>query len=170
MDLIIEQVNAVWLARFGERSFPCAIGRSDVISAEEKHEGDGATPIGRWRMLRVLYRPDRVGTPETALPCKAITREDGWCDAPGDPHYNQQIVIPYGASHELLWRDDHLYDVIVVLDHNDSPAVPGRGSAIFLHIAKEGFSPTEGCVALAPPDLMSVLKEVDADSSVVVVR
>ena len=168
MDLIIEETDNGWQARFGDRCFRCAIGRAGLIAADQKQEGDGATPIGRWRMSRLLFRPDRVEGMATALPSTAISRQDGWCDAPADPHYNQQIVRPYEASHEILWREDFLYDILVVLDHNSNPVVPGRGSAIFLHLARKNYEPTEGCVALARSDLLRVLGEASADSAVLV--
>lgn len=168
MDLIIEQTASGWRARFGAREFRCAIGRSNLIAAEEKREGDGATPIGRWSMLRVLYRPDRIQNLETHLPLAAITAHDGWCDAPEDSSYNQQVMLPYEASHEKLWREDQLYDAIVVLSHNSDPVVPGLGSAIFLHVARDNYEPTEGCVALQRVDLLRVLRDANTDSAVLV--
>jgi L,D-peptidoglycan transpeptidase YkuD (ErfK/YbiS/YcfS/YnhG family) len=104
----------------------------------------------------VLYRPD-VGAPQTALPKEAIAPDDGWCDDPDDPAYNRPIKLPHRASFEKLWRDDHMYDRVVVLGHNDDPPVPFMGSCIFLHLAREGFGPTEGCVALSAEDLEAVL-------------
>ncbi len=168
MDLIVEQTASGWRARYGARAFRCAIGRSALIAAEEKQEGDGATPIGRWSMLRVLYRPDRIQNIETELPLTEITAHDGWCDAPEDPSYNQQVTLPYEASHEKLLRDDQLYDAIVVLSHNSNPVVPGLGSAIFLHVARENYEPTEGCVALQREDLLYVLQDVDSNSAVLI--
>ena len=141
----------------GDQSFRCALGRSG--STADKTEGDGATPIGSFPLRRVLYRADRLDRPITDLSVARIDKHDGWCDDPGHPSYNQQIVFPFGASAEHLWRDDHLYDVVVVLGHNDSPVVPGAGSAIFMHVAAEGYSPTEGCVALAKPDLLNLLQD-----------
>ena len=135
--------------------FPRALGPGGVTS--NKREGDGATPIGGFALRRVLYRPDRLARPETDLPVAALRPEDGWCDDPDDAAYNRPVRLPYGASHERLWRDDGIYDVIVVLGHNDDPPVPGRGSAIFLHLARPGFVPTEGCVALTNSELLSVL-------------
>lgn len=135
----------------------CALGRSGVIAAGAKREGDGATPLGRWPLRYVLYRPDRGDAPKTALPARAIAPDDGWCDAPDDPAYNQPVKHPYRASAERLWREDALYDIIAVLGHNDDPVVPGAGSAIFLHCARPGYPPTEGCVALARGDLEAVL-------------
>jgi len=142
---------------FGARTLRCAIGRSGVIAAEMKREGDGRSPVGVWAIRKVLYRPD-VGEPETALPKAAIAADDGWCDDPDDAAYNRPIKLPHRASFEKLWRDDHMYDRVVVLGHNDDPPVPFMGSAIFLHLARDGFAPTEGCVALSRDDLEAVLK------------
>ena len=143
--------------RVRDREAPCALGRGGVLPAADKREGDGATPLGLWRLRRVLYRADWVGAPVTALPSAAIARDDGWCDAPRDRAYNRQVKLPYPASCERLWRDDHLYDLLCVLGHNDDPPVPGRGSAIFLHVARTDYTPTEGCVALALADLQGLL-------------
>ena len=108
-------------------------------------------------MRRLLYRADRLAAPRTGLPSAAIAEDDGWCDAPDDARYNQQVKLPYGASHERLWRDDGLYDLLVVLGHNDAPVRPGMGSAIFLHCAQDEFTPTEGCVALQKSALLALL-------------
>jgi len=135
----------------------CALGRTGVVDAARKREGDGASPLGTWPMRRLLYRADRGGHPLTGLPAQAIHQSDGWCDAPGDPAYNRMVTLPYPASAEHLWLEDHVYDLIVVLGHNDDPPVAGLGSAIFLHLARPDFAPTAGCVALARPDLERVL-------------
>ena len=107
--------------------------------------------------MRVLWRSDRLARPVTALPTAPIAPEDGWSDDPDDPAYNRPVAHPHAFSAERMWRDDELYDVVVVLAHNDAPAVPGLGSAIFLHCAKPGLPPTEGCVAVAREDLLAVL-------------
>lgn len=133
----------------------CALGRAGI--RVDKREGDGATPTGIYPLRRVFYRPDRGPRPETGLPVEALAPADGWCDAPGDPAYNRHVVLPYGASAERLWREDHLYDIVVVIGHNDDPVVPGAGSAIFLHVAAPGLAPTEGCVALEKSDLVALL-------------
>ncbi len=118
------------------------------------------TPAGRFVFRRALYRADRLAAaPATALPRAALTPEDGWCDDPADPAYNQPVSLPYGARHERLWREDRLYDVIVVLGQNDAPVAPGLGSGIFLHVAAPGFTSTKGCVALALNDLLRVLED-----------
>ncbi|NVK35254.1 MAG: L,D-transpeptidase family protein [Rhodobacteraceae bacterium] len=142
----------------GNLSVPCALGRSGVV--QMKREGDGATPRGTFELLNVYYRADKGRRPSTGLPVEAITRHDGWCDAPGHPRYNRLVDLPFEFSHEKLWREDDLYDVVVVLDCNMHPAVPGKGSAIFFHIAREGYMPTEGCVAVSPQHMRLILSHV----------
>jgi len=143
----------------GQRTVRCALGRSGVTPAEAKREGDGASPLGVWPIRRVLYRPDRGAPPQTRLPVVAIQENDGWCDAAGDAAYNRPVALPYPASCERMWRDDGVYDLVVVLGHNDDPPVSPMGSAIFLHVAREGYAPTEGCVALALDDVRAFLAE-----------
>ena len=131
----------------------CALGKGGVRAGARKREGDGATPAGIWPIRRALYRPDRGAAPVTRLTLDPMWPHDGWCDAPSDDNYNQPVKLPYGASAETLWRTDHVYDRIIILGYNDSPVISGAGSAIFLHLARENYAPTEGCVALAPDDL-----------------
>lgn len=154
----------------GAREARCALGPGGVISAEDKREGDGATPLGVWPMRRVLYRPDRGDPPVTGLPVSAIRQTDGWCDDPADPAYNQPVTLPYPASAERMWREDPLYDIVVILGHNDDPPVPGMGSAIFLHCAKPGYPPTQGCVALERADLEALLALASPGDALAVIR
>lgn len=135
---------------------PCALGRAGTT--RDKHEGDGATPLGTFRLVSVLHRPDRGPPPVTALPVTAIRPDDGWCDDPADRAYNQAVTLPYAGRHERLWREDHVYDLIVILDYNLAPVVSGKGSAIFLHLAREDYAPTEGCVAVDAQLLRRVLE------------
>jgi L,D-peptidoglycan transpeptidase YkuD (ErfK/YbiS/YcfS/YnhG family) len=144
----------------------CALGRGGI--RRDKREGDGATPVGSWPMRRLLYRADRVALPRTALPSSAIAEDDGWCDASQDRNYNLPVRLPYSASAETLYRHDGVYDLIVPLGYNDAPVVAGAGSAIFLHLARPDFAPTEGCVALALADLLDVLRDADRESRVIV--
>lgn len=132
-----------------------AIGRGGVRA--HKTEGDGATPAGTLPLRRVLFRADRVARPRAVVPAMPIAPHDGWCDDPGHKDYNRPIRLPHEARHEALWRGDALYDLIGVLGWNDGPVVPGLGSAIFLHVARADFTPTEGCIALAQPDLLRML-------------
>jgi len=145
-----------WLDLAG-RSVRCALGRAGVIAARDKREGDGATPEGQWPIRRLLYRPDRARPPETHFAVHPLTPRDGWCEAPGDPNYNLMVALPCAVSVDRLWREDHLYDLVVILGYNDAPVVPGAGSAIFMHLAREGYVPTQGCVALARSDLKALL-------------
>ena len=174
---------------------PCAIGRSGV--SYRKREGDGATPAGRLPLRDFYYRADRVGRavrpvagdlsggpmvqpatrgrlglgrPVLGLPGRALRREDGWCDAPGDRNYNRPVRHSYPASAERMWREDGLYDIVVVMGWNDHPRIKGRGSAIFLHCASRGYHPTEGCIALARRDLARLLPRLRRETRVVVGR
>lgn len=151
---------------FEGRNFPCALGRSGI--SRFKREGDGATPTGQLTLLRVLYRPDHITHPVTRLPLGRIRPGDGWCDASADRNYNRPVGLPYPASHEAMWRQDGLYDLVVVLDWNMRRRVKGRGSAIFMHIARPGYLPTEGCVALRRADLLELLRRLGPCATLVV--
>lgn len=139
------------LLSFAGRTFRVALGRSGI--GFDKREGDGRTPAGTWRILRMLYRPDHGPRPVTALPADPIGPQDGWCDDPADARYNQKVRLPFAASHEKLKRDDRLYDLVLVLDHNTRPRRKRRGSAVFIHVARAGLKPTEGCVAMPVTEL-----------------
>jgi L,D-peptidoglycan transpeptidase YkuD (ErfK/YbiS/YcfS/YnhG family) len=135
--------------------FRAALGPAGIRA--EKAEGDGATPAGLLPLRRVLYRADRLRAPRCAVPVEPLAQEDGWCDDPDDPAYNRRVRLPFAGHHEELWRRDAVYDVIGVLGWNDAPPARGRGSAIFLHVARPDYAPTEGCIALALPDLLAAL-------------
>ena len=156
--------TAIGRVFWGEQTFTCALGKGGAVPAAEKREGDGATPLGIWPLRRVFYRPDRLGPPVCNLPVTALKPEDGWCDDPKDAAYNRPVALPYPASHEQLWREDHVYDLIVELGHNDDPVVPHLGSAVFMHVAKPDYAPTEGCVALHLDDLLALLKNVPTEA------
>lgn len=147
---------------WGTQSSPCAIGKGGVKPEADKREGDGATPLGTFPLRWVYYRPDRVPPPQTGLPIRGLCRFDGWCDDPEHPAYNRAVRLPFAASAESLWRDDGLYDLIVVLGHNDAPAKPGLGSAIFLHCCKYddrgAMEPTLGCIAVPCETLVTILR------------
>ena len=172
-DLVVRALNRQatnGIATMGPLVLRCGLGSGGLTY--RKREGDGATPIGRWPILRVLYRPDRRhgfygGETGGAQP---LHRQDGWCDATGDRNYNRPVQHPYPASAEALWRDDHLYDVIVVLGHNHVPRVQHHGSAIFMHLARDAddgaLAPTAGCVALRRRDLAVVLARLRPGSAV----
>jgi L,D-peptidoglycan transpeptidase YkuD (ErfK/YbiS/YcfS/YnhG family) len=148
--------SAARLLHAGDRSIACGIGRAGTAPAAGKREGDGKTPLGRWPLRAVLLRPDRVGFPTgLRLPWRWLRPDDGWSDDPDDPAYNRPVRHPHCYSAERLWRDDGLYDIIVLLGHNDAPPAPGLGSAIFWHCLGDG--PTEGCVGTPRDALLTLL-------------
>jgi len=153
---LVVDTTARTLTAFG-RTIPCSIGRNGAIPASEKREGDGMTPLGLSPIRAALLRPDRVALPQgLRLPWRWLRPDDGWSDDPADPAYNRPVRHPHRFSAERLWREDGLYDVILVLGHNDAPRVPGLGSAIFVHCWNEGQA-TEGCVTVAKEELLSLL-------------
>lgn len=140
----------------GSLRLRAAVGRGGVRTP--KQEGDGTTPAGLLPLRRVLYRADRVARPRAAVPVMPLAPHDGWCDDPTHNDYNRPVRLPHDGRHEALWRSDAVYDLIGVLGWNDAPVVRGIGSAIFLHVARPDFAPTEGCIALALSDLRSLLE------------
>ena len=151
------QIGPDGLLRFQGGIYRCAIGKGGIRT--DKREGDGATPTGLLPLRRLLYRADRLAPLHAAVPVAPIAPDDGWCDDTNHADYNTQIRLPHPARHEELWRADAVYDVIGVLGWNDMHVVRGRGSAIFLHLARPGFTPTEGCIALEQRDLLRVLAD-----------
>jgi L,D-peptidoglycan transpeptidase YkuD (ErfK/YbiS/YcfS/YnhG family) len=132
-----------------------ALGRTGIKAL--KREGDGGTPLGRFPIRQVLYRADREPRPRTRLPVRAIAKDDGWSDDPADRNYNRLIRLPSRRSAEGLMRADHLYDLVLVLGYNDRPRVKGCGSAIFVHLARPGYTPTDGCIALSRRDMLALI-------------
>lgn len=160
-------VNAGGALYFNDKQYRCALGEGGVRM--DKQEGDGATPVGCFPIRKVFYRSDKLGNPpETILPTQALAQDDGWSDDVNLPEYNQLVKLPYNGSREKLWRDDRLYDIVVVLGYNDNPPIAGKGSAIFMHVAREGYAPTAGCIALSREDLLEILRTADAATQVCV--
>ena len=130
----------------GRMVIPCALGAGSTTHT--KREGDGATPLGTHYAVKGFYRADKMRHPKTSIPMARLRPSDGWCDEPGHRRYNRKVTLPFAARHERMWRDDHLYDIVLDLGWNMQPRVHGRGSAIFLHCARDNFGPTEGCIAI----------------------
>ncbi len=143
------------LLQFGTITVPAAVGRSGRTT--RKREGDGATPIGEMRLLSGFARGERISGLRTRLPIRLIRADMLWCDQPGDANYNRLVRAPFGKSHEKMKRDDGLYDLCLVMDWNVTSRVRNRGSAIFFHLIRPGYQPTEGCIAVHRRDMNRIL-------------
>jgi L,D-peptidoglycan transpeptidase YkuD (ErfK/YbiS/YcfS/YnhG family) len=161
-DIIVRGTGEGHLAtlNFGELSAKCALGAAGIT--EQKREGDKATPAGRLALRRLWYRPDRAARPQTGLPVSEIRQNLGWSDDGADPDYNRLVRLPHGFGHEKLWRDDGLYDLFIELGWNDTAPQAGLGSAIFMHLEKNDFQPTLGCVAIARDTMVALLPHLSA--------
>lgn len=144
-------------------TFPCLLGKNGRTF--RKREGDGKSPRGAWLLVDAYFRPDRV----LALPhAKRVKPSDGWCDAPGHKDYNRKVVLPFAASHEKLWRENESYDILITTNHNQRPRLHGAGSAIFLHLWREGATCTVGCIALRRRDMLIVLSKLKGKAYLVI--
>ena len=158
------QVYADGVLTYGDETFRCALGRGGISTV--KKEGDGATPTGLYPLLRLYWRTDKVASIHSDLPRQTISADDGWCDDPKHPSYNRAVKLPFGASHEKMWRDDDLYDLVIEIGHNNNPVIPGAGSAVFIHVATPDYAPTEGCIALAKNDLRTLLPKWSTETKI----
>ncbi len=154
-----------WLVA-GPWTLPVALGRGSIKA--NKREGDGGTPRGTFRPVRLWWRPDRGPRPATRLPIRRIGIDDGWCEDPSDRRYNRPVRVAAGSMADRLMRSDALYDLIVEIDHNTRPRVAGRGSAVFIHLARPGFAPTAGCIALSGPALRRLVVRLSRKTRIVV--
>jgi L,D-peptidoglycan transpeptidase YkuD (ErfK/YbiS/YcfS/YnhG family) len=160
-------VNADGTCQLNEKIYRCALGKNGVASF--KREGDLKTPAGKFPLRWVYYRPDKFPQGiETQLPQKPLAFDMGWCDDLTSSFYNQPVQLPFPKRHETLWRNDDIYDLIVVIGYNDDPIESDRGSAVFIHVARNNYSPTYGCVAFSKKDLLEILKELDKQSFVII--
>jgi L,D-peptidoglycan transpeptidase YkuD (ErfK/YbiS/YcfS/YnhG family) len=154
-----------WLTA-GGRTVPVALGRGGIMA--NKREGDGGTPKGTFRPRQVWWRADRHPRPHTFLPVRPIRPEDAWCEDPASRHYNQPMRLDRAQTGDRLTRDDRLYDFIVEIDHNNTPRIAGRGSAIFLHLARENFSPTAGCISMTKASMLRLLQRLGPETKIVI--
>jgi L,D-peptidoglycan transpeptidase YkuD (ErfK/YbiS/YcfS/YnhG family) len=153
MDItVVSPTELVFLGK----AYSCVVGRGGIRI--KSSEGDGVTPVGRYPLRSLLYRPDVLCKPQTHLPTRPITPQDGWCDDSNHVEYNRPVRLPFSASHEILWRSDALYNLIVDFGFNDNPPIPGQGSAIFIHVKSPDTSKTDGCLALSQPSLLDILQ------------
>jgi len=154
-----------WLTA-GHHAFPVALGRGGILA--NKREGDGGTPRGVFRPLRLWWRADRGSRPPTRLPVRRIAPDDAWCEDPADRRYNRPIKMAGGQPGDRLRRDDHLYDLIIEIDHNARPRIAGRGSAVFIHLARPKLAPTAGCVAMPKARLRRLLEKIGPGTRIVI--
>jgi L,D-peptidoglycan transpeptidase YkuD (ErfK/YbiS/YcfS/YnhG family) len=154
-----------WLTA-GGRTIPVALGRSGIRA--NKREGDGGTPKGTFHPRKLWWRADRHPQPRTLLPVRAIAAEDAWCEDPNDRHYNRPVRLDRDRGGDRLRREDHLYDFIIEIDHNFNPRVAGHGSAVFLHLARDNFGPTAGCVSMTKSAMLHLLQRLGPDTRIVI--
>lgn len=154
-----------WLIA-GPQMIQVALGRGGIIA--NKREGDGGTPKGAFQPRRLWWRADRHPRPSTFLPVRAIRSDDAWCEDPASRHYNRPLKIERGNSGDRLMRDDHLYDFIIEIDHNTRPTIAGRGSAVFLHLARTNFSPTAGCISMTKSAMLHLLRQTGPDTKIII--
>lgn len=142
----------------------CVFGRDGVT--KDKVEGDWKTPIGTFPIKKIFYRKDKIPNLETQIECIPLSPDDAWCDDTGKEEYNTFIKLPFDGSYENLWRDDDMYDVIIVIGYNDNPIIKEKGSAIFIHIAKENMEYTKGCLAIKKEDMLTLIKNITLNSEI----
>ncbi len=158
--IFVERPNQL---RAGDRLIRCAIGSNGF--SHSTFEGSKTTPMGNFALRNGYYRPDVFAqAPAGGIALSAIRPDDGWCDDPKHPRYNLPVKLPFDASHEVLWRQDRTYDIIVPIGYNDDPVIAGRGSAIFFHIAQPDFRPTLGCVAISLSDMLALLPHININT------
>ena len=141
----------------------CAIGKKGI--GYKKKEGDLLTPAGQFKIKYILYRKDRVKI-STKLEKKIIKKNMGWCDDPKSNQYNKLIKLPFAYNHEKLFKKENIYDIILVLNYNMNPVKKNKGSAIFIHVAKNNFRKTEGCVAIKKLNLIKLIKKINPSTKV----
>ena len=157
-------INKSGYLKYKNLKFRCSLGRAGI--GKKKKEGDAITPKGKFRILKIYYRFDRIKKFSTNIKKIKIKKNMGWCDDPNSRFYNKLISLPKKDNHEKFYRSDNIYDVLVVLNYNMDPIIKGKGSAIFIHIAKKQFEPTAGCVALNKADLLSLLTTIKKNTEI----
>jgi len=171
MKIIVEAYGkwaSLGKVTIGDYVFSCTLGRGGIINAEDKIEGDGTTPAGEYPLRYLLWRADRNPMPETGLIVKELTPSTAWCEDPSHADYNKEVTLPHPTDVDRMYREDNLYDYCIVIGHNDSPIISGKGSAIFMHLSRPDLSPTAGCIGLKKEDLIKLLKLCSADTEILI--
>ena len=149
-----------------DQKYKCSIGYNGLN--KNKNEGDGCTPIGTFKINKILYRPDKINIHQFNIDSEVIEKSHGWCDDINSDLYNQKIEFPFEQSAEHLYRNDDLYDIICVINYNLNPIIKGKGSAIFLHVVSEDYSPTQGCIAIKKDELLQIARSLMKDSTIMI--
>ncbi len=159
-------INKSGYLKYNDHKFKCALGKSGI--GNKKIEGDNITPKGTFNVIKIYYRKDRLKKLSSKFTLTQITKNMGWCDDPKSKKYNQLIKLPTQYSHEILYRKENIYDLILVLNYNMKPTIKSKGSAIFIHIAKKNYKKTAGCIALKKVDLINLVKEIKRNTKVII--
>ena len=157
-------INKSGYLKYKYFKFKCALGKSGI--GKKKKEGDDITPKGTFNVIEIYYRSDRVKKLSSKFKPIKITKKMGWCDDPKSKKYNQPIKLPTKYSHEILYKRDNIYDLILVLNYNMKPIIKNKGSAIFIHVAKRNYKKTAGCIALKKADLIYLVKKIEKKTKV----
>jgi len=157
-------VNKSGYLYFKNLKFRCAFGKSGIKI--KMKEGDGATPKGTFKLIKVFYRSDKIKRIKTSLKKIKIKKNMAWCDDPTSTYYNKRIKLPSNFGYEKLYRNDRLYDLIIILNYNINPTINNKGSAIFIHVAHKNFKKTRGCIALNKNDLLCLLSLIKKDTKI----
>ncbi len=159
-------INKSGYLKYNDHKFKCALGKSGI--GNKKIEGDNITPKGTFNVIKIYYRKDRLKKLSSKFKLTKITKNMGWCDDPKSKKYNQLIKLPTQYSHEILYRRENIYDLILVLNYNIKPTFKNKGSAIFIHVAKKNYKKTAGCIALKKSDLVILVKEIKKNTKVII--
>ena len=159
-------INKSGYLKYKDFEFKCALGKSGI--GKKEMEGDNITPKGNFRIIKIYYRKDRLKKPPSKFTLTEITKNMGWCDDPKSRKYNQPIKLPTKYSHEILYRRDNIYDLILVLNYNMEPIIKNKCSAIFIHVAKKNYKKTAGCIALKKHHLLRLIKEIKSKTKIVI--
>ena len=157
-------INKLGYLKYKDLKCKCTLGKSGI--GNKKTEGDNITPRGVFNIVKIYYRKDRIKSLFSKFKLIEVTKKMGWCDDPKSKKYNQPIKLPAKFNHEILYRRDNIYDLILVLNYNMKPVIKNKGSAIFIHVAKKNYKKTSGCIALKKADLIYLVKEIEKKTKV----
>ena len=159
-------INKSGYLKYNDIKFKCALGKSGI--GKKRIEGDNITPKGTFKIIKIYYRKDRIKKINSVFKIIEIKKDMGWCDDPESKKYNQLIKLPSKYRHEKLFRNDRIYDLMIVLNYNMSPVIKNKGSAIFIHIAKNNYNKTKGCIALKKKDLIEIVSKIKRNTKVII--